>query len=346
MNKIYNCIKCNYNTCYSKDYNRHINSKRHAFTINTLSELEKEKENNKCNIKERNKKIYMCICEKILSRSSSLTRHQQNCEIYIKYLFKNNENNKDNEKIKEEKNITNEIHETVKDQINKGVTYNNIMETIQEMMKTQSDEIKSMLIEQTKQMMNTTLYNVTNNGNNINNYNNIKNFNNNNFSFNIFLNEHCKDALTINDFINNHLKIDPSSIEYTGKHGYIEGITKIFLDGLNQLDIYKRPIHCTDLKRETFYVKGDIKWEKDDISKTKISQAIDTVMWKNVDQAKYWQEKHPECDIINSPEYEFHLIIMRQSLGGFKKEQNDEKIIKIIAKAVYVNRRFFTRMEL
>jgi uncharacterized C2H2 Zn-finger protein len=339
MNKIYNCTKCNYITYYSKDFNRHINSKRHAFTIYTLSEIEKE--NIEINIikKEINNKnkINMCVCEKILSRRSSLVRHQNICEVYKNYLLKKNE------KINEENNIKNEIEETVKDQINKGVTYDNIMETIHEMMKTQSDEIKSMLIEQTKQMINATLYTVTNNSsNNINNiYNDIKNYNNNNFSFNIFLNEHCKDALTINDFINNHLKIDPSSIEYTGRHGYIEGITKIFLDGLNQLDVYKRPIHCTDLKRETFYVKGDSKWEKDDISQTKIRQAIDTVMWKNVDQVKYWQKKHPECDIINSPEYEFHLIIMRQSLGGLKKEQNDEKIIKIIAKAVYINRRFF-----
>jgi len=164
--------------------------------------------------------------------------------------------------------------------------------------------------------------------------------NHNNFNLNIFLNEKCKDAISMIDFVNS-LQVDTCDVEYTGRYGYVEGITKIFIDGLKQLDIHKRPIHCTDLKRETLYIKEEKTWERDNNDKTKFKKAINAVVRKNMQQIVQWQEENPRCNILDSNEYVLHLNIMRQSLGGGnqeKAERNNIKIIKNIAKEVMINR--------
>jgi hypothetical protein len=142
------------------------------------------------------------------------------------------------------------------------------------------------------------------------------------------------------DFVNS-LQVDTCDVEYTGRYGYVEGITKIFIDGLKQLDIHKRPIHCTDLKRETLYIKEEKTWERDNNDKSKFKKAINAVVRKNMQQIVQWQEENPRCNILDSNEYVLHLNIMRQSLGGGnqeKAERNNIKIIKNIAKEVMINR--------
>lgn len=169
--------------------------------------------------------------------------------------------------------------------------------------------------------------------------NNTNNNNTTHFNLNIFLNEKCKDAITIMDFVNS-LQVNTSDVEYTGRYGYVEGITKIFINGLKQLDIYKRPIHCTDLKRETLYIKEENSWEKDP-QRVRLKTAIGTVVRKNVQQIAKWEYENPRCNILDSKEYVLHLTIMRQSLGGgdFEKtDRNNDKIIKNIAKHVHIDR--------
>jgi hypothetical protein len=166
------------------------------------------------------------------------------------------------------------------------------------------------------------------------------NNNNNHFNLNIFLNEKCKDAISIMDFVNS-LDVNTCDVEYTGKYGYVEGITKIFIEGLKQLDVYKRPIHCTDLKRETLYIKEEDKWEKDTNEKSRLKKAIGTVVRKNVQKVKMWQDENPRCNILDSKEYMLHMSIMRQSLGGGNQEKtdrNNDKIIRNIAKEVLIDK--------
>jgi hypothetical protein len=292
--------------------------------------------------------VYSCFCGSRYTQRSNLSRHHRVCNIYRSAINKSNiqetnnsSSNKSNNILYEEDDYSIISDNYTNNTTNQLITVNDIHGILNNLLEEKNSELKSILLEQTQKMMENSTFNINNiNSGNINNINNI----NNNFNLNIFLEQHCKDALSISDFINNHLKIDTSSVEYTGKHGYVEGITKIFMDGLNQLDIYKRPIHCTDLKRETFYVKGEEKWEKDD-DQSKIREAIDTVMWKNVDQVRHWQLENPACDVVNSPEFEFHLVIMRQSLGGGNSSdrglvhRNNDKIIKNIAKAVHLNRK-------
>jgi hypothetical protein len=169
---------------------------------------------------------------------------------------------------------------------------------------------------------------------------NIIQNNTNNFNLNLFLNEKCKDAINIMDFVNN-LQIEFEDVEYVGRYGYVEGISKIFMDGLKQLDIHKRPIHCTDLKRETIYIKDEDTWQKDTEDKKKIKNYIDKVANKNINRVSQWRVAHPETNVHDSYAYNFHLIIMKQSVGGSSLEQmdkNTEKIVKNIARNVLIDR--------
>jgi hypothetical protein len=194
---------------------------------------------------------------------------------------------------------------------------------------TELQEIKTMLAEQPAPMA--TITNIQNN----------KTINNTQFNLTVFLQERCKDALNMSQFIDT-LQINPQSVEYTGAHGYVNGITKIFMDGLNQLDIHERPIHCTDLKRETLYIKENDKWEKDTEEKAKFKHALATVVNRNVAQVSHWEKENPRSQIPETEEYEFYFDIVRQSLGGGNHDvtaRNNEKILRAIAGKVYLDKK-------
>jgi hypothetical protein len=194
---------------------------------------------------------------------------------------------------------------------------------------TELQEIKTMLAEQPAPMA--TITNIQNN----------KTINNTQFNLTVFLQERCKDALNMSQFIDT-LQINTQSVEYTGAHGYVNGITKIFMDGLNQLDIHERPIHCTDLKRETLYIKENDKWEKDTEEKTKFKHALATVVNRNVAQVSHWEKENPRSQIPETEEYEFYFDIVRQSLGGGNHDvtaRNNDKILRAIAGKVYLDKK-------
>ena len=163
----------------------------------------------------------------------------------------------------------------------------------------------------------------------------------NQFNLNVFLQEKCKDALNMREFIDT-LQINTDSVEYTGTHGYVNGITKIFMDGLNQLEIHERHIHCTDLKRETLYIKEENKWEKDTENNTRFKQALDTVVNRNMAQVRHWEDENPRCKIPETDEYEFYFVIARQSLGGGDHAvtaRNNDRILRAIAGHVYLDKK-------
>ena len=199
----------------------------------------------------------------------------------------------------------------------------------------QNQELKKELVELAKNQNTTIIHN------NNNTTNNSKTINNTQFNLNVFLQERCKDALNMSQFIDT-LEINPQSVEYTGTHGYVNGITKIFMDGLNQLEIHERPIHCTDLKRETIYIKENDKWEKDNEENTKFKHALATVVNRNIAQVKHWEEENPRCQIPETDEYEFYFDIVRQSLGGGNHDvttRNNDKILRAIAGKVYLDKK-------
>jgi hypothetical protein len=198
----------------------------------------------------------------------------------------------------------------------------------------QNQEFKELIIEQNKQIVElaskvgaNTINNTTNNTTN-------------NFNLQFFLNEQCKDALNIMDFIN-QLQLKTTDLDMVGRIGYSEGISKLFIRGLKELDIFKRPVHCSDLKRETLYVKDKDSWEKDNDEKNKMKTAIKYIAAKNFKQINEWREKNPESDDYDSKKHmDYHQIVIH-SMGGATKEEDDSnynKIIRNVAKEVIIDK--------
>jgi hypothetical protein len=157
----------------------------------------------------------------------------------------------------------------------------------------------------------------------------------NQFNLNFFLNETCKNAINITEFIEN-IDIQMKELENVGKHGYVTGISNIILDRLKDMEVSKRPLHCTDLKRETMYIRNENEWNKDTEEKTTLKQVIGEVAKKNYRKIPEWQNQNPECKNVMNEQYDFSVQIMRNSLGDLDDKQIklDEKIIKNIAKQV------------
>ena len=174
----------------------------------------------------------------------------------------------------------------------------------------------------------------------MNNSNNTTNNNNNNFNLNFFLNEQCKDALNIMDFVNT-IKLQLSDLDMIGRLGYTEGMSKIFIRNLKELDIFKRPIHCSDLKRETLYVKDKDAWGKDTDENFKIKQAIKGIENKNIKQLPQWRAENPTAEDTDTKKHIDYQHILCESMGGSTLEDDDEKhekIVRNIAKEVVIDK--------
>jgi len=188
-----------------------------------------------------------------------------------------------------------------------------------------------MLINQNKELME-IVKNGTYNNNVINSHNKA-------FNLNLFLNETCKDAMNISDFIES-VKLQVSDLENIGKVGYIEGISNIIIKNLQALEIEKRPVHCTDQKREVMYVKEDNIWEKEDETNKKLRKAIRLIAHKNICMFKEFREKYPDCEEYDSNKNSQYNKIVYEAMGGKGDNdyEKDTKIIKKIAKAVGIEK--------
>jgi hypothetical protein len=166
------------------------------------------------------------------------------------------------------------------------------------------------------------------------------NSNNNTFNLQVFLNETCKDAINLTDFIN-QIQVSISDLEETGKLGYAEGISKVFIKNLNDIDYNIRPLHCSDSKRETFYIKDDNHWFKDDDHKSNLTKAIKQVANKNIKKISDWQKLNPDYSDPESKKNDKYMNIVLNSMSGSSKEEADknyEKIVKNISKEVIIEK--------
>jgi hypothetical protein len=191
----------------------------------------------------------------------------------------------------------------------------------------ENKEIKQMIIELAKKDSYNNCHNTTH-----------TNSHNKAFNLNFFLNETCKEAMNIGEFVDS-LKIQLSDLEKVGEAGYIEGISSIIVKNLKELDVTKRPVHCTDKKRETVYIKDADKWEKDE-DKSQMHKLIKKVAFKNANMFAKFRESHPDCTSYHSKFGDQYHKIVYESMGG--KGDNDfeknEKIIKNVLKEVVVDK--------
>jgi len=247
-------------------------------------------------------KMHQCICGKTYMYSQGLSKHKITC-----YTSGNND-------IVEGKDVI--VVDSSMNQIEK------LTNLVIDMMK-QNQELQKQVIELSKERNITT-----------NSHNNTK------FNLNFFLNEQCKDAMDIMDFVKS-LTLQLTDLERVGQLGYAEGISKVFVEGLKELDIHKRPIHCSDLKREVLYVKDDGRWERDNEENTKMKFAIKHIAHKNVQKISEWQKENPEYTDSESTVSEKYMKIINNSMGGFTQEEDEtnyNKIIKNVAKEVVIQK--------
>jgi len=242
-------------------------------------------------------KKYLCDgCDKDFNDRAGLWRHKKKCTI------KNDE---------EDKSEENGYYE--------GINIKDKDALVLHLLK-QNGELQKSLIEISKDKS------VTNNNTN----NNCHNTTNNAFNLNFFLNETCKDALNITDFVSS-IKLSLDDLENTGRRGYIEGISNIILKHLNKLGHYDRPIHCSDNKREVLYIKNDNQWIKESEEKPILTKAIKTIANENIKQIKQWREKNPDCTVSDSKKNSLYLKIVSNSMSGSDKKECDKNLNKIIS---------------
>jgi hypothetical protein len=174
---------------------------------------------------------------------------------------------------------------------------------------------------------------------NSNTTNNIHtNSHNKTFNLQFFLNEQCKDAMNISEFVSS-FDLQLSDLESVGELGYVEGITKQIVDKLNSMDIYKRPVHCSDAKRETMYVKDEDRWEKEERNNPKLRQAIKTISFNNMKLVGKWSDTYPESKSSESRLNDKYMKLVKQTTGGNGEiSDNEDKIIRRIAKEIIIDK--------
>ena len=296
------CKCCQYFTCRKSQYERHLLTDKHKKMKNDSTLVV-----NDSNLVPKSSKIYECECGKIYSYDSGYYRHKKQC------------NFTENEKVVQ---IQTQQHQ---------ITPELVMELIQN-----NKELQSIILEQ-----NNTINNLVKNGTNQANHNTNSLNNNNNKTFNLqfFLNETCKDAMNIMDFVES-IKLQLTDLEKVGEVGYTQGISNIITTNLKALDVTQRPVHCTDKKRETMYIKDEDKWEKEDDNKTKLRKAIKKVANKNIRLLPQFREKHPDYDDAESTLSDKYSKMVIEAMGGSGNNDIDkeDKIIQNISKCTTIEK--------
>ena len=262
---------------------------------------------------ETDDRVYNCICGKTYKHMSSLCAHKKSC--------------------------------------NPDETVNNADASLIVQLMKQNDEFKHLLVEQNKAIIeqNNKVFESQNqliemckqNASSITN--STVNSHNKTFNLQVFLNEDCKDAMNITDFVNS-INLQLSDLENVGKLGYVEGISNIIIKNLNALDVTKRPVHCTDPKRETIYIKDGGVWEKDDDDNKKLRKMIKSVAFRNSKNTRLFKEKYPDCNNGNSKYSDIYNKIVIESMGGGPKcndFDSENKIMKKIAKVMTIDKSTF-----
>ena len=347
----YICQSCDYMTPYKKDFDKHVRTIKHNGNIMETEETDFSHE-----------KKWHCICNKKYKDRSGLWKHKQTCK-FLKgedepqninmqnkkkecYATQSDDNGYD--KIVEKSVAAAEVVDNV---LTTGLSTDVFLTVIK-----QNKELQDFLVEQNKTLIEMAYKNMNTNsqGNNIMNSNNNNYYgsqtnnslnisqtnSNNKFNLQIFLNETCKDAMNIMDFVDK-MQIQFSDLEKVGSLGFVDGISSIILKNLKALDINQRPLHCSDMKRETMYVKDDNKWEKECEDKVRIKKVIKYVANKNMKVIQEWKKQYPDCVYSDSKTSDQYNKILYESIGGISNEETDmytNKIIKKIAKEVMIHK--------
>ena len=298
------CELCDYICCKKQHLTQHFMSKKH-----------KNAKINKINNVENSVNMCICHCGKKYKERTGLWRHKQKC-IPIQ----------SNDNIIVEEPI-------IPDLLDKDLIVILIKQN-SEIIK-QNAELQGLVLEQNKSITNNQTTNMNNNSHN--------NSHNKTFNLQFFLNETCKDAMNIMDFVDS-VKLQLSDLENIGKVGYVNGISNIIIKNLKTLDVEKRPVHCTDSKRETLYIKDDGKWYNDSIEEKhenkKLRKVIKKIAFKNTKLIPCFREKYPDCNKSISKYSDQYNKLIIEAMGGLGDNdvEKENKIIKNVAKEVVIDK--------
>jgi hypothetical protein len=210
----------------------------------------------------------------------------------------------------------------------------------------QNQEFKELLIEQNTKLVETFSEAIKHNNITNNNTNTI-NSHNKTFNLQVFLNEDCKDAMNITDFVDS-IKFQLADLEHMGKVGYVEGISNIIIKNMKALDVTMRPVHCTDQKRETIYIKDEGVWIKEDEDNKNVRKLIKRVAFRNSKCIRLFKEKHPDCITSESKYSDTYSKIVIEAMGGGSKcndYDSENKIIRKIAKEITIDKSTFEKVD-
>jgi hypothetical protein len=307
--QIFICKECYYNTCELSKFNRHLLTDKHKRITSGL-QLGGKKAEKAENIE--NEKLNVCICGSSYKYRQGLWKHRKSC---IKFIKSANENGNEETEKKE------------------PILDTNLLKLV---LDNTTENIKNIMMEVCKQMQPTM-----NNSNIISNMHSNNNNNNKTFNLQIFLNETCKDAMNLTDFINS-IDLQLSDLESVGKLGFVNGISNILIKNLNAMDVTKRPVHCSDTKREVMYVKEDGKWEKDEENNAKLRKAIKKLAFNNSKLLPVYRKKYPDSENPFSLKSDLYNKLVIEAYGGRNEDIiNENKIIKNIVKETGIDKELF-----
>ena len=297
----YSCQMCDYFTSKKSSFDKHLTTRKHIKLTDVNIELTE------------NNALQICsTCTKEYKSRVGLWKHNKTC---VK--------NDDTEIYQDDTPSENMIVPKYEHDINQLTCL------VIEVVKNNSEFQKQML-----DMCKNLQANV--NMNNCNNNNTT-----NNFNLQVFLNEYCKDAMNISEFVDS-FDLQISDLENVGRVGYIEGMSNIIINKIKDMDVNKRPIHCSDLKREVIYIKDDDVWEREDANNSKFRKVIKKVAGKNIGMLTDWQEKYPECLDIDSEYNDIYMKLMQAAIGPNDTEGSEVKIMKKIAKHIVIDKKMLS----
>jgi len=295
MQNTFECKVCDFKTFNKYNYNKHILTLKHKKLSNSDTIVtNSDNKMQKMQLDETNVIFnFECDCGKKYKYRQGLSYHKKKCNLLNNTTLITIEDKKEILELKEDnKELKNMIKELIKENAK------------------QQEQISELIPK------------IGNNNNNIQN---------NKFNINMFLNEQCKDAINISDFIKS-IKITFEQLDFTNKKGLADGLSKSIIDNMNKLSIYQRPMHCTDIKRETLYIKDEDNWSKDK-SKEKIKGAIKKASSKNFNALMDWKMSNP--DYMNSEDKTDYFTKTISTIGK-PSSSIDEKVIKNLCKETYV----------
>jgi len=307
--KFYNCELCNFKCIKKSNYTKHLSTRKHNNHILVNGVLIEKMPQ------------YICSgCKKEYKSNVGLWKHNKKCQTHNNNLIITNHTN-ENENENNNNNLNFLIKETTDFK-------NIILDMIKNNTETQkqNNELQKQIIEVCK---------TNNNSTNINSNNTMNNSNNKTFNLQVFLNEQCKDAMNLSDFMES-IQLSLTDLENMDKLGYVECMFKNIFGDIEFISIFARPFHCSDFKRGIIYIKENGVWEKEDMGYTRLINAIRIVEKKNFKLLKEWTEKHPSFSDYNSPYNDKYVKIFGETMNGDK--HNLSKLIRKLSKECVIDK--------